>query len=127
MRRLPAEAIPKIPEPVRKVARNAVWGFGRATARWRPLPDFLVIGAQKLEIETFVIYTDSETWWGDVHPAQALQEYRAWSGIDARLIVVGMVANEFSIADPQDSGQLDVVGFDTATPQLIAEFARGSL
>lgn len=47
MRRLPAEAIPKLPEPVRKVARNAVWGLGRATARWRPLPDFLVIGAQK--------------------------------------------------------------------------------
>ena len=83
--------------------------------------------AQKLEIETFVIYTDSETWWGDVHPAQALQEYRAWSGIDARLVVVGMVANEFSIADPEDAGQLDVVGFDTATPQLISEFARGSL
>jgi 60 kDa SS-A/Ro ribonucleoprotein len=83
--------------------------------------------AQKLEIDTFVIYTDSETWWGDVHPAQALQEYRAWSGIDARLVVVGMVANEFSIADPTDAGQLDVVGFDTATPQLISEFARGSL
>jgi 60 kDa SS-A/Ro ribonucleoprotein len=83
--------------------------------------------AQKLEIDTFVIYTDSETWWGDVHPAQALQEYRAWSGIDARLVVVGMVANEFSIADPDDPGQLDVVGFDTATPQLIAEFARDSL
>jgi hypothetical protein len=47
MRRLPAEVIPRIPEPVRKVARNAVWTFGRATARWRPLPDFLVIGAQK--------------------------------------------------------------------------------
>ena len=47
MRRLPAEAIPRIPEPVRKVARNAVWAFGRATARRRPLPDFLVIGAQK--------------------------------------------------------------------------------
>ena len=47
MRRLPAEAIPSIPEPVRKVARNVVWGFGRATARGRPLPDFLVIGAQK--------------------------------------------------------------------------------
>ncbi len=47
MRRLPAEAIPRIPEPVRKVARNGIWAFGRATARWRPLPDFLVIGAQK--------------------------------------------------------------------------------
>ena len=31
-----------IPEPVRKVARTAIWGFGRATSRWRPLPDFLV-------------------------------------------------------------------------------------
>lgn len=47
MRRLPAEAIPRIPQPVRKVVRGAVWGFGRATARARPLPDFLVIGAQK--------------------------------------------------------------------------------
>ena len=47
MRRLPAEVIPRIPEPARKVARNAIWGFGRATARWRPLPDFLVLGAQK--------------------------------------------------------------------------------
>ncbi len=83
--------------------------------------------AQKLQIDTFVIYTDSETWFGDVHPAQALQEYRARSGIDARLVVVGMTANEFSIADPDDAGQLDVVGFDTATPQLISEFARGSV
>jgi hypothetical protein len=47
MRRLPAEVIPRIPEPVRKVARNAVWTYGRATSRRRPLPDFLVIGAQK--------------------------------------------------------------------------------
>lgn len=47
MRRLPAEVIPRIPEPARKLARNAIWGFGRATARWRPLPDFLVLGAQK--------------------------------------------------------------------------------
>ena len=47
MRRLPAEVIPRIPEPARKVVRNAVWAFGTATARGRPLPDFLVLGAQK--------------------------------------------------------------------------------
>lgn len=47
MRRLPAEVIPRVPEPLRKVGRNAVWTFGRLTARRRPLPDFLVIGAQK--------------------------------------------------------------------------------
>ncbi len=79
------------------------------------------------EIDTFVIYTDSETWAGDIHPAQALREYRHASGIDARLVVVGMVSNEFSIADPADPGMLDVVGFDTAKPQLIADFARGTL
>ena len=79
------------------------------------------------KIETFVVLTDSETWAGDIHPAQALQEYRRASGIDARLIVVGMVSNGFSIADPADPGMLDVVGFDTATPQLISDFARGAL
>jgi 60 kDa SS-A/Ro ribonucleoprotein len=83
--------------------------------------------AQKREIDTFVIYTDSETWAGDIHPVQALRDYRHASGIDARLVVVGMVSNGFSIADPADLGMLDIVGFDTATPQLISDFARGAL
>jgi 60 kDa SS-A/Ro ribonucleoprotein len=83
--------------------------------------------ARRRGIDTFVIYTDSETWAGDVHPTQALRDYRHASGIDARLVVVGMVSNGFSIADPADPGMLDVVGFDTATPQLISDFARGAL
>ena len=83
--------------------------------------------AKDIEIDTFVIYTDSETWAGNVHPAQALRDYRRTSGIDARLVVVGMVSNGFSIADPTDQGMLDVVGFDTATPQLISDFTRGEL
>ena len=40
-------------------------------------------------------------------------------GIPAKLVVVGMVSNGFSIADPHDPGTLDVVGFDAAVPQLI--------
>jgi hypothetical protein len=35
--------------------------------------------------------------------------------------------NSLETADPADSGMLDVVGFDTATPQLISDFARGAL
>jgi 60 kDa SS-A/Ro ribonucleoprotein len=81
--------------------------------------------AQEREVDAFVIYTDSETWAGHVHPVQALQDYRRASGLDARLVVVGLVSNGFSIADPADPGMLDVVGFDTATPQLISDFARG--
>jgi 60 kDa SS-A/Ro ribonucleoprotein len=83
--------------------------------------------AREREIDTFVIYTDSETWAGSIHPADALHAYRRASGIDASLVVVGMVSNGFSIADPNDGGMLDVVGFDTATPQLISDFARGAL
>jgi 60 kDa SS-A/Ro ribonucleoprotein len=90
------------------------------------LPMLYATAKQRL-VDTFVIYTDSETWAGDVHPAQALRAYRQASGIDARLVVVGMVSNGFSIADQADQGMLDVVGFDTATPQLISDFARGAL
>jgi 60 kDa SS-A/Ro ribonucleoprotein len=83
--------------------------------------------ALEREVDTFVIYTDSETWAGNIHPVQALRDYRRASGIDARLVVVAMVSNGFSIASPADGGMLDVVGFDTATPQLIADFTRGTL
>ena len=76
------------------------------------------------EVELFVVYTDSETWAGEVHPAQALRLYRERTGIPAKLVVVGMASNGFSIADPEDPGMLDVVGFDAAAPRLIAEFAR---
>jgi 60 kDa SS-A/Ro ribonucleoprotein len=82
---------------------------------------------KRLEVDTFVVYTDSETWAGDVHPAQALVRYRERMGIAAKLIVVACVANPYSIADPRDGGMLDVVGFDTATPEVIAMFASGGL
>lgn len=76
-------------------------------------------------IDTFVIYTDNETWAGKQHPHQALQEYRRKVNPEARLAVVGMASTGFSIADPSDPGSLDVVGFDTGTPQLLSDFARG--
>ena len=76
-------------------------------------------------VDMFVVYTDNETWAGDIHPAQALRDYRERMGIAAKLIVVGMASNGFSIADPNDAGMLDVVGFDTATPHAMAEFVRG--
>ncbi len=81
----------------------------------------------KLLVDTFVVYTDSETWHGNVHPAQALWQYREKTGIPAQLIVVAMVSNRFSIADPNDAGMLDVIGFDSATPQVISDFARGNI
>ena len=81
----------------------------------------------KVETDVFVIYTDNETWFGSLHPAQALRKYREKTGIDARLVVVAMTSNNFSIADPDDAGMLDVAGFDSSTPQLMSDFASGKL
>jgi 60 kDa SS-A/Ro ribonucleoprotein len=82
----------------------------------------LEAGRHRWPIDLFVIYTDNETWAGSVHPSQALREYRERIGIPARLAVVAMASNGFSIADPADAGMLDVVGFDPAVPQVIADF-----
>ena len=78
-----------------------------------------------IAVDVFVVYTDSETNSHRMPPAQALRLYREQMGINAKLVVVGMVANEISIADPNDADMLDIVGFDAAAPGLIADFASG--
>lgn len=78
----------------------------------------------KIPVDVFCVYTDSETWFGSVHPTRALQTYRQEMGIPAKLVVCGMISNGFTIADPKDAGQMDVVGFDTAAPSVISDFAR---
>jgi len=82
-------------------------------------------GQNKIEADVFMVITDNETKHGSIHPFQALRRYRDKTGIDAKLIVVGMTANNFSIADPSDPGMLDIAGFDSAVPRLASDFARG--
>jgi 60 kDa SS-A/Ro ribonucleoprotein len=80
----------------------------------------------KLDVSGFITYTDSETWAGNIHPAQALRQYRSEFVGDAKAVVVGMTSNGFTLADPNDRGMMDVVGFDTTAPAVIADFVRGS-
>ncbi len=84
----------------------------------------LYAAGENLDVDVFHIYTDNETWAGNVHPHQALQTYRNKSGRAAKLCVVGMTATESTIGDPNDPGTFNVVGLDTATPALLADFAR---
>lgn len=81
-----------------------------------------------LEVDTFIIVTDNETWIGRTHPHTALKNYRQKTGIPAKLIVAGVSATDFTIADPKDiSGQLDVAGFDSNTPAVMADFSAGRI
>ncbi|MFJ2663722.1 TROVE domain-containing protein [Nocardia fluminea] len=79
-----------------------------------------------IEVDMFSIYTDNETWAGSVHPHQALARYRREVNPRAKLVVVGMTATKFSIADPDDAGMLDVAGFDAAVPSLLTDFATAA-
>jgi hypothetical protein len=82
---------------------------------------------ERLHVDVFVVYTDSETYAPTIHPQVALEEYRKQMRVDAKLIVVGMVANSLSIANPADPNTLNLAGFDTATPELISLFSKGEL
>jgi 60 kDa SS-A/Ro ribonucleoprotein len=77
---------------------------------------------KKIVVDAFVIYTDSETWYGSQHPAQAMAEYRKKLNPKAKLVVVAMASTRTSIADPGDALTLNVVGFDASVPSLIAQF-----
>ena len=80
---------------------------------------------KNLKVDVFIVYTDSETWAGKVHPSKALKQYRAKLGIDAKLIVCAMTSDGFTLADPDDRGMLDMAGFDAAAPDVIRQFVLG--
>lgn len=73
-----------------------------------------------IPVDKFVSITDNETYAGRQAPAQALKQYRQKSGRPAKSVVIGTSVSEFTIADPKDGGMLDIAGFDSAAPQIIA-------
>ena len=80
----------------------------------------------KKKFDVFIVYTDSEMSRSTMDPAEALRKYREYSKInDARLIVVGMVSNGFTVADPNDPLMMDIVGFDTDVPKAMRDFVSG--
>ncbi|XP_003224865.1 RNA-binding protein RO60 isoform X1 [Anolis carolinensis] len=83
-----------------------------------------MLWAQKAGVaaDVFIVFTDNETFAGEIHPATALRQYREKMGIPSKLIVCGMTSNGFSIADPDDRGMLDICGFDAAAPDVIRNF-----
>ncbi len=79
---------------------------------------------ENLDVDAFFVYTDNETWSGKIHPFQALQEYRKQSGKNSKLAVVGMTSTDFSIANPNDAGMMDFVGFSSDCPALMSNFIK---
>ena len=82
----------------------------------------------RIPVDVFVVMTDNETWHGEVHPVQALEQYRReMDRPGAKLVVLATSVTSFSIADPEDPGMLDIAGCDSAVPRIISEFALGRI
>ncbi len=79
----------------------------------------------KVMVDVFVIITDNDTNSSRRHPAAALQEYRKKVNPEAKIAIMAMAANGFTIADPLDSGMIDMAGLDASVPSLLSTFARG--
>jgi 60 kDa SS-A/Ro ribonucleoprotein len=103
------------------ITRMSAISFGATN----PASIILDAQARKMPVDAFVVYTDNEANLGTIKPHEALKQYRQSMGIDAKLICVAATATEYSVADPNDAGSMDVVGFDSAVPQLISEFVSG--
>jgi 60 kDa SS-A/Ro ribonucleoprotein len=88
---------------------------------------FLWAKDDQKDYDTVVVFTDNESWAGQIHPHQALRQYRDQVGHDVKMVVVALAANQFSVADPADPSSIDICGLDAAVPNLIADFSRGEV
>jgi hypothetical protein len=97
--RVPAELVPALPEPARKVLRGTFRTYGLATANVRPLPDFLILGAQKAGTTALYAYlrwhphvtgpSFKEVSFFDRHYARGERWYRAHLPLRRRGAIVG--------------------------------------
>lgn len=105
-------------DAVTNVIRKFTWG-GTDCAQ----PMLHAMQHHMNNVDLFVTITDNETWAGSVQPVQALRQYRQKYVATAKNVVIGTSVSNFTIADPKDAGMLDIAGFDSAAPAIIADFA----
>jgi 60 kDa SS-A/Ro ribonucleoprotein len=80
-----------------------------------------------IDVDTFVILTDNQSWCGYGHPHEILRDYRKRYNKQAKLAVMAFQANDFTVADPNDSGTMDIAGLDSAVPKILQGFANGKI
>lgn len=74
---------------------------------------------KSVQYDKFVVITDNDLNSGR-QPMPLLKAYRNKTGIPAKLAVIATSVSRFTIADPKDAGCIDIAGFDSATPTIIA-------
>jgi 60 kDa SS-A/Ro ribonucleoprotein len=76
-----------------------------------------------LRVDGFGLITDGETWAGDRHPVQALEDYRARFSPHARFADIAMVPNSWSQMG-ETPGTVNLTGLDASLPMILTGFFR---
>lgn len=77
----------------------------------------------RLNVDVFGIITDNDVNSG-VQPTVALQKFRRERNKNAAQIVCATSMSNFTVADPKDPMQIDIVGFDSHVPAIFGEFEK---
>jgi len=129
----------KLADVLRKIADGSHGGTDCAVPMLNALRD-------NKKYDLFIVYTDNETYYGSVHPSEALDRYNAaYPELNARLVVVATTPTTNTIGycgggwgggyrdafaphrGVVNPGCLNIAGFDLNAPTLIRNFALGSL
>jgi|CXWL01.1.fsa_nt_gi 60 kDa SS-A/Ro ribonucleoprotein len=119
------EAISNIPFGATDCALPMLWALGLNSVNrggYSYNNGYKKVSDRVKKFDAFCIYTDNETYIGQIHPHEALKRYRKETGINAKLVTAAVTASGSTIADPNDPGMLDIVGFDAELPNLISSF-----
>ena len=81
---------------------------------------------RRIAVDVFVIVTDNDCGHGE-DPHKVLAEYQRVMNIQAKLLVIGMVSNDFTIAEPGNPDMMDMVGFHPGSPEILQMFAKGTI
>lgn len=76
----------------------------------------------KKKFDAIVILTDSETWAGNSHGVQVLEQYRKSINPDVKVVEVALVANPHTTLPTDDKNVVRTVGFDSGVLDIINKF-----
>ncbi len=81
----------------------------------------------KFKADIICFWTDSESWAGNSHPAQALAKYRQKVNENIKAVYVTLAPYGITLVDPKDPLSWDLGGFDPGIPRLIQMLAQGEV
>ena len=104
-----------------KKASNQNFGGTDASVAY----DWMIKNRFKADVICF--WTDSESWSGYKHPAQALAEYRKKVNPNTKAVYITLAPYQITLVDPKDPLSWDMGGFDPSMPRIIQMLATDEL